>query len=242
MEDEQSYSLDNVKLMIAGLILVVVCLTIVGLIPVGILLLGLIISIKGGDVKNITATTRLIQGCMLAGALVLVGLALQQNYEANRSWVSTQSDPRSDPAYADVASLNGYQAMIDAPEVTAKWNEYNNARTSYDYARTEFMSFADRRNMLFLAAIAVAISAWFLGFLWLKPLERRFERMRQAAEDFANREWKAKKTPPPSIIKREALASYSTADELQKWRTLYQDGAISRDQYHEARDKILSRG
>jgi len=132
--------------------------------------------------------------------------------------------------------------MIDAPEVRAKWNEYDNARASYDYARTEFTAFADRRNMLFLAAVGVAISAWFLGFLWLKPLERRFERMRQAAEDFANRERKSKKAPPPSIIKREALASYSTADELQKWRTLYQDGAISRDQYHEARDKILSRG
>jgi len=72
MSEEQSYSGDNVKLMIAGVVLVIVCLTAVGLIPVGILLLGLTISIKGGDVKNITATTRLIQGCMLAGALVLV--------------------------------------------------------------------------------------------------------------------------------------------------------------------------
>lgn len=240
MAENESYSLDNVKLMVAGIALAAVCLTVIGLIPVGILLLGLIISIKGGDVKNITATTRLIQGLILAGALGLAGYAVERNSHANRAWAEMQYDPSQDPEYADVAPMDFYQVYMGGGEQIQKWNDYRTAVSGHDSAQSDFNRYADERNYIFAGAVGVAISAWFLGFLWLKPLQRRFERMRKAAEDFANREKKEKKAPQPPIIKREAFASFSTAEELKKWRELYTDGAISRDVYHDARDKILN--
>lgn len=238
MSEVESYSFDNVKLMVAGICLICVCLTGPGIIPVGILLLGLIISIKGGDVKNIMATTRFVQGLILLAAVVLVGMGFEQHYSASQVH---GKNPYDDPQYSDVIGIS-VPEMISNPEIQDRWVQYKEAQTYYDNSRSHLKEYLDRRNFLWLSAVGMAISALLLGYLWLGPLERRFERMRQAAEDFANRERKEKKTPPPSIYNREAMTSYSTAEELRKWRDLYTDGAITRREFEEARAKILKQG
>ncbi len=43
------------------------------------------------------------------------------------------------------------------------------------------------------------------------------------------------------IIKGEKLKQYSVADELTKWAKLKEDGHISKDEFNEARAKLLKR-
>lgn len=233
MTEVASYSFDNVKLIVISIILAAVCITGVGLIPVGILLLGLIISIKGGDVKNIHATTRLIQVGVFAVSAGLLVFAFYQNMQANHIYDNMGVNPLEDPQYEEVRNLGAMALYENSP----LYEEYFNRERKYSYDQGELERLADLRDGLFVGSFAVFLCAFVLNFLWLKPLERRFAKMKKAAEDFANRE---KKSPPPSIINRESLTSYSTADELKKWLALRHDGAISESEYQEARAKILN--
>jgi len=64
---------------------------------------------------------------------------------------------------------------------------------------------------------------------------------------FTHREWVekngffAKKTPDITIVKGESRKTYSVADELTKWAKLKENGHISKEEFEEAKTKILKR-
>lgn len=44
-----------------------------------------------------------------------------------------------------------------------------------------------------------------------------------------------------SIMGRDGLSSYSTADEMIKWKKLFDEGVVSEEEYQDAVDKIMKR-
>lgn len=178
MTDSGSNSFDNVKLIVAALIFLAVCATLVGIVPVAILLAGLLIAMKGGDIKNITTTTRFVQTCLL-----LIGVALI------------------------VFGFIGYES----------------------YSNDRFLPFTLAIALLFLSALLEAI--------WLDPLVRKFSGAKAACNKLAH-DMKLSDSAS-SIIRRDALTSYSVADELGKWHKLLLEGAITQAEYDGARATIL---
>ncbi len=77
----------------------------------------------------------------------------------------------------------------------------------------------------FIGAVAVQ-------FLWIGPVTRKIESLESVDISLADE--------APTIMQRESLASYSTADELRKWRSLLDDGTITEKQFDDARQKLLN--
>lgn len=170
---EEQSSFDNLKLIVAAVVFALTCLSGAGIVPVFILVAGLVISLKGGDVGNIKVTTRLIQFCLIVGALV-AALNVVSEYKPDNM------------AYTTGKCLGCFTA--ESPLAFAV-----DPQTSIYGASGKCLCDSDH------------------------------------------------KTSSPPIVKREAMTSYSTADELIKWRALHTDGVISAQEYEEARKKILNK-
>jgi len=108
MTESASRSTDNLKLIVVGIFLIASCLTIVGAIPVGILVLGLIIAVRGGDPKNIQVTTRLVQILLLIAAMVAIVMAASAQGEAKKVLPELAVNPNNDPQYATVSGRPSY--------------------------------------------------------------------------------------------------------------------------------------
>lgn len=176
---EQSGS-DNLKLILAGLLGLGSCLTIVGIVPVAILLIGAALAYKSGDISNARTTTRFVQ--------FVLGLA----------------------------SLLSWAVAL-----------YQLGSSSFDSDETA--------QIAFVVGLLGILLVWLLNVLWCRPIERSLER-RQAI----SRQNAKSASEGPSIMAREALAPYSTADELLKWKRLLDEDLITREEFDEARAKIIS--
>lgn len=86
-----------------------------------------------------------------------------------------------------------------------------------------------------LAAIVAAI---LLKFRWANPLSRQFDKMYEA---FNRKKTKANEEKSPPIISRDALTSYSVADELIKWKSLKEEGVIDEAEFVRIRDKLMQK-
>ena len=80
-----SSGLDNLLLILSVLAMIATCLSIIGIIPVSILLLGLIISIRTGDISNVKISTRFLQICSLLAAVGFLVAATQAQDEWRRN-------------------------------------------------------------------------------------------------------------------------------------------------------------
>lgn len=117
------------------------------------------------------------------------------------------------------ASSESYPTMPDSP-VLAEWT-YTEA--------------VEQKNDSLIMIGVLFSSALVIEFLWVQPLTRQFPAWRAAR---ALRHLKAS-AEKGSIIKRDALAPYSVADELLKWNKLRQEGLVTEAQFEEARAKLL---
>jgi hypothetical protein len=111
------------------------------------------------------------------------------------------------------------------------------AQNSYGNASIIYYEKIEKRNKLPTFSGIFLLSILILNYLWLSPLTRRIVDMEKSSGVSTHRDRKASS---PAIIRREALASYSTADELRKWLDLRQQGAITEAEYQDARAKILN--
>lgn len=82
-----------------------------------------------------------------------------------------------------------------------------------------------------LLAVLVGAGLYFyvLETLWKEPMARIV----------AERGTKSRTSAAADIIKRDALSSYSVADELRKWRDLRDDGTVTEDEFQAARARIM---
>jgi hypothetical protein len=86
-----------------------------------------------------------------------------------------------------------------------------------------------------LAAIVAAI---LLKFRWADPLNRQFDKMYETVN---RKKPKPNEDKSPPIIARDALTSYSVADELIKWKSLKEEGVIDETEFAKIRDKLMQK-
>lgn len=233
---EQSNITDTLLLCLAGLIGVGMCFTIIGLLPVSTLIIGLILSIRSGEMTGVRATTRLIQSLGLAGALVCAVAAGYAVVQANELTSQAPADPERDAKYNDAASLTpselsekfGYEAAGDMQ------SEYLNTLRGYEQFEYELGEINDRRDDLVFATLALLFITILLSFIWLRPLSRQLSEIR----NFRLPEKVA--LPKPSVLMaRKPLSSFSVADELRKWSELLEEGLITEQEFTHAREQLL---
>ena len=225
-----SDALDNLLLLVAVIVLTGACLTIVGILPVVILVVGAVLAIRTRNLANIRVTTRFVQ--IVAAAVAIYCLVNAYHYEKEAQYVSKNMEElRLNFSPQDALPL-GYD------ELRAK---YGAAADSIFLALSSYRSLhgqmsvgqnakTDMRNYWILGAAAATGSIAFLNFCWYRPLSRNVDRIR-------NFVFRGKQ--PHNIINRESMTTYSVADELQKWAKLKEGGHINEDEYQQARQKLL---
>lgn len=96
-------------------------------------------------------------------------------------------------------------------------------------------------HILLLTMYIVSVLA--VEYLWFKPLSRQFANVSRelgaVVHSFRRLISQSSRAGVPKIMARETLASYSTADELEKWSKLHQKGAISDQEFAGVRAKML---
>ncbi|MEG3151533.1 SHOCT domain-containing protein [Sphingomonas sp. ZT3P38] len=229
---------DTIKLIIAALGLLLICLSGVGLIPVAILAIGLAISIKVGGSRAVRVTTRIVQ---LAGILLAIGLAIgaaDQHFKAVAMAESLGPPPSANPAYKDVLEYTPVDSITDyAGERTSLYYRYLDEVRSYGDRVRELNQLELGRAMYIAGVLLSLLGTALLPWLWYRPVERQLHVFRAL---FAYRPRPRVKSP--NIMAREALAGYSAADELAKWSRLRDEGVVTDQEYQNARAKILGTG
>lgn len=84
-------------------------------------------------------------------------------------------------------------------------------------------------------AICFLLGSTALKYLWFKPLSRQLDGLHNLIIRDRNPVPRS-----PAIMSREALRSFSTADELRKWAKLREEEAISDAEFAEVRRKLLN--
>lgn len=96
----KSSSLDNLLLLLAVLFFAASCVTLVGIIPVLIIVVGAVQAFKSGDVKNMKVSARFVQILVVSGALICVVVAMCN--------ASPYNDPSMIMVFAIVMGLIAY--------------------------------------------------------------------------------------------------------------------------------------
>jgi hypothetical protein len=233
MSENSTSSVDNIKLVVAGLGLFAICFTGVGIVPVGILVIGFAIALKGGDIKNVIVTTRFIQIC---GAAIGGGFLFAAAYQHIQTVDAVGTNPSEISTFKDVSDPQPMAYNITDDEATRQ------LRTSYLEAKNYYESsiykrnrnITDRNIMAFIALIFIVL-AYLLDLIWLKPITRSLDKFRTMFPTYKPKQ----RAKAPNIMAREALSGYSAADELIKWGKMRDDGLISDAEFQNARAKIL---
>lgn len=79
----KSSSLDNLLLFLVVLLFVGLCFTIVGIIPVLIMIVGAVLAFRSGDVKNMKVTARFVQIIAILGALICGFITNQYHHDSD---------------------------------------------------------------------------------------------------------------------------------------------------------------
>lgn len=226
-----SSALDNVLLSLSGLLFVVVCFTVVGIPAVVILLIGAALAVKTGNLANLRVTTRLIQALVVAGGVALAYNAYEYATEATAFNAQLQRQ-RAEFRYPEL--------LYQSDEELERWcpaRDCTEARQLLQYranaSRTRVMALTAKDQSDFyvvLAALSVGL-CMALSFCWLGPASRTVGPVRA---------WLARRGEDADITGRGKTNSFSTADELQKWVKLREDGHITDEEFQRARTRLLS--
>lgn len=217
-DGNQSQPADMFMLLLSLIIGMAVCMaaamgtnTVVGFLPVLILLFGLIASIKTGHLGHIRIATKFISiiGWIFLSASVILGMFMQ--------FIAFQIPP---DGWTDQSNF-----IVSIPIL------------GMDYIRPDQV--LRNRNQFAALCIFFLLGITALRFLWLAPLERQFDSIRAflRALRFPDLPSRPKQQ---SIVSRDALHPFSVADELAKWKALHDQGIISDEEYGEARRRLLN--
>jgi hypothetical protein len=230
--DDPSSGWNNVALLLAAFLMFGLCFTIVGIVPVAILVMGFAIAYRTGNVATVRITTRLIQLCLVIGAVVSAYFAIEA--QNNMSERSEPAPEYHEMVRSDDYRLNTYQLINkygdDGIRIMGAQSSIENAENMRQSSVRDF----ERWRNDYAGGVAVLIvGVLSLTFLWMRPAIRFISNRHGGKE-------KAAKVAPQPIMGRESMASYSVADELRKWSDLRKDGAIGEDEYNEVRQRLLN--
>ncbi|WP_404482495.1 DUF2628 domain-containing protein [Novosphingobium sp. BL-52-GroH] len=194
-DDNPSHAMDRFLLIFATIIGIAACTSLVGLLPAGILLFGLAMSLKGGNTAHLKTSTKLVSG--VGKALLVLSAAVGCLF-----FVLFLSAGSHELFYRD--SVSFYPGRVS------------------------------------LAAFILAALSWTavlaLRYLWLNPLLRQLDAIRS----FLFGIQMPKRPKVQKIMSRDGLQPYSVADEIAKWKALYDQGVIDDDEYRQARSRLLN--
>ena len=234
VEDSQAAATDSLLLFLAALLGVGLCLTIVGILPVAILIFGLILSLRSGEIAFVRRTTRFVEAAGLAIALSCFAGALYAHSQFQE--IEMPTDPNTDSKFEESETLD-IQAMAENSDaIFQEHAEENAARTEYTKASSDSDEMRGLRGGLLLAAIVAVVVTVLLNFLWLPPLTRQMPSWRLSHI--------SKKANSPEFAAPNTFqlgSTFSVADELQKWNTLRNEGVISEQEFADARKQLLER-
>lgn len=234
-QSDFSSGVDNFKLLTMALLMVGACFSGVGLIPVLVLLFGLAAGLKGGNTANIKVTSRMLQ----IGALVsLVGLLIAAAYFYREATSIHQfPDPYNDPKYAEYLNETPLQQALRGDAWHSDYNDFQTALGKYQTSQQDFKE----RETYFLMSLGGTAALVFCilatEFLWVRPLDRRLHAVREAINSMSRRI--PEKPKVGRIMGREALHPFSVADELRKWKQMFDDELITDEEYQAARQRLL---
>ncbi|WP_449474080.1 DUF2628 domain-containing protein [Sphingobium chungangianum] len=209
--ESHPFAVDSLLLLLAAIIGLAVCMTGIGFIAAGVLVFGFIASIKTGNIRYLNISTNFI---LSLGFLVFT---ICSCFAVFMQYVLINIPPYISE-YGDTGTINiPILGMSDLYpyDVTQKRDTF-----------AAFSAFA----LFGLAA---------LKFAWLAPLTRQFDAIRAFLFDFRIPKF-PERPSAQKIMSREGLHPYSVADELAKWKALYDQGAISADEYRQARGRLLN--
>jgi hypothetical protein len=241
--DNVRLSKDMVLLILIGALGTLSSIMLVGLLPFSLLLVGLIASLKTGEIGGVRMTTRWLQACAAVGVVAATAFSLYHAINASNLMTVMPSDPSSDERCADVLSLSHSQRLGQFGNGADRlYAECDDLRLSFANAQSEIDEAwgLTAGGGAFAVIFALAIGA--LNWMWLGPLSRTLESLRSfswlpwlkrpAREKIGSRSF-------PSFLLRPPLPSVSVADELGKWSALRDAGAVTEEQFQEVRGRLL---
>jgi len=231
VDSKPSTATDSLLLFLALLLGIFLSFTIVGILPVLILVFGLFLSVKTGKADFARKTTKFIQMLVLAVAFFCFVGTIYTHVQLEK--VDVPADPSLDSRFAEPETID-FEAMaenLDAiskkqAEEAAAWTAYNNAMSSR--ARIN-----ETRNALLMFGISLTFLAMLLEFILLRPFIRQLPTWRES------RLLKRSGSRGSVLIKPRPVASISVADELAKWTALRNDGVVTEEEYSKAREELL---
>ena len=216
-DENQSQPTDIFMLLLAFLIGIAVCVAAamatnaIGFLPALILLFGLIASMKTGNVSHLRIATKFISAI---------------------GWIFLSA----------CIVLGMFMQFIAFKIPPDGWIDQSHFIVSIPILGMDYMhpdQVLQNRNLFSALAIFFLSGIAALRFLWLEPLERQFDGIRAflLTLRFPALPSRSKKQ---SIVSRDALHPFSVADELAKWKALYDQGVIDDDEYRQARSRLLN--
>jgi len=88
----KSSSVDNLLLLLAVLFFVGLCVTLVGIVPVLIMIVGAVQAFRSGDVKNMKVSARFVQILVIVGMLICFFIAMNKQSELDETATRERAD------------------------------------------------------------------------------------------------------------------------------------------------------
>lgn len=133
------------------------------------------------------------------------------------------------------AKISSRLVQVGALVITLGFIVYAEIDRHSDYPTID-MAYPQYRVLIYLLVLAfVMLGVVALNYLWLAPVGRHLHRLTAKTLKFISR----RPEPSAPIISREALTSYSHADELAKWSGLRDKGVLSEEEFTRIKTKLL---
>lgn len=226
---------DHLLLFFAAIISVGICFTVVGILPIAIIVFGLILSLRSGEIAGVRITTRLIQILALGGLFYCALGLITAQIQTTELMANAPSDPDTMPKFAAPEAID-FRAMAANTEADQiRRQEYSDSSIEYN----DFVSAIDEIKVIkisFVTAVfALVFLSAFLQFLWLGPISRQLPNLRKFRLSSRN----APSKPFPTLMASKPISSFSVADELKKWSNLRDEGVITEQEFADARAELL---
>jgi hypothetical protein len=192
--------------------------------------------------------SKLLWSFRIVLVLVALGFGMSAMNEADRAaHIQVEgTDPDSKPEYQHLRGLGAAEAYLADPQLASS---YVAERATYrgDISSTELVRIGHRNNRDIYLTLAAVCSVFLV--VTLLPWQVWFNHRVEEIAEFTGKvvppivDFLQSKLEPggTTIIGREKLKRFSTADEMLKWKKLLDQGVITQSEFDEARRKLLNR-
>lgn len=196
---------------------------------------GLIAALMTGNRNFIKTTTKLMQTLCVIGALGVGIWSIMEYSAAEQASANVPANPNLSADY--------YLSPLDlhlkyGSEADSRLSEQVDANNRYQWATSIVDEHVMESRVGGLIALLAIVPVVLLKFRWADPLNRQFDKMHEAIN---RKKPKQKEDKSPPIMARDALTTYSVADELIKWKSLKEEGVIDEAEFVKIRDKLMQK-